>query len=539
MGPAQSGVNIHVSTSVLPARRSRSMVKAVGKMLNVPSFYVDPSSSSHLDALLRCGEQIAKSGAGAQLPQWHRSQLANPVLFDVRGGLAAELLLCQTAMKHPRRVANPRDAEVVLVCPHFYYNALLDSASACAELSKKPANRTAPLANLVKSTAAWSASRAHVFVGAVEYSSYAYRRSGYALGQPPPAFVMHANAAQWKGGVARRHAVIPFSTSIAFMRLDVKRRADARADEADHLANRGDSNSLDVLSSGERLGGHGSGPAAPSVAVDEATLYFRGTLNFGSTRGAFLSGLNALNASDIVVEASLVLNDGARTTDSTYAARTSDFGLDVQQTTYVRRMLTSTFCLTPSGHTCETRRFYDAIAAGCIPIIVDCEYAPYPFDSRIDFREFVGFYPLAQLIREPAAFVDCLRRLQRRRDFVRRVRRALSAARKHLVYGWWKWPRVPNASDAPSLRGPEWELAQPGSVLEQLLVESLVARPGVRFPVTSPKDERLTSPSPTGAPLPGRNRSAFDLREACRFGLGGGAPFYAAAPRRAHTHRPQ
>ena len=34
---------------------------------------------------------------------------------------------------------------------------------------------------------------------------------------------------------------------------------------------------------------------------------------------------------------------------------------------YDENMLTSTFCLTPSGHTCTSRRFYDAVAGLAAP----------------------------------------------------------------------------------------------------------------------------------------------------------------------------
>ena len=60
-------------------------------------------------------------------------------------------------------------------------------------------------------------------------------------------------------------------------------------------------------------------------------------------------------------------NLGRKRTTLDYSLRTRE------QQAYVNDMQRSLFCLTPSGHTCETRRFYDAIASGCIPITVDCE----------------------------------------------------------------------------------------------------------------------------------------------------------------------
>ena len=54
-------------------------------------------------------------------------ELANPIANDLRGGLGAEMMLCQTALDHPQ----PRsvsEAEVVLVCA-FNYSFLAGSCS--------------------------------------------------------------------------------------------------------------------------------------------------------------------------------------------------------------------------------------------------------------------------------------------------------------------------------------------------------------------------------------------------------------------------
>ena len=56
-------------------------------------------------------------------------ELANPIANDLRGGLGAEMMLCQTAMTHPQRTRSVSEAEVVLVCAFNYYSFLAGSCS--------------------------------------------------------------------------------------------------------------------------------------------------------------------------------------------------------------------------------------------------------------------------------------------------------------------------------------------------------------------------------------------------------------------------
>ena len=54
---------------------------------------------------------------------------------------------------------------------------------------------------------------------------------------------------------------------------------------------------------------------------------------------------------------------------------------------YLRRMLASTFCLAPRGDTPSSRRTYEAIAAGCIPVIIADELR-LPFSRRLHWDRF-------------------------------------------------------------------------------------------------------------------------------------------------------
>ena len=50
-------------------------------------------------------------------------------------------------------------------------------------------------------------------------------------------------------------------------------------------------------------------------------------------------------------------------------------------------MLHSTFCLVPSGDTASSRRLFDAMLAGCIPVFVGVRY-DRPFEDIIPYDSF-------------------------------------------------------------------------------------------------------------------------------------------------------
>ena len=83
-----------------------------------------------------------------------------------------------------------------------------------------------------------------------------------------------------------------------------------------------------------------------STHAETVLLFFRGTLDFGSSRGPLMQALLSLNATDVDVTA------------RNRSAGGVDWALDTaQQAAYIERILKATFCLAPSGHTCESVRW--------------------------------------------------------------------------------------------------------------------------------------------------------------------------------------
>ncbi|KAL3896220.1 MAG: hypothetical protein SGPRY_013319 [Prymnesium sp.] len=54
---------------------------------------------------------------------------------------------------------------------------------------------------------------------------------------------------------------------------------------------------------------------------------------------------------------------------------------------YVQEMDESRFCIIPRGNTPWTRRFFDAAARGCIPVVLSDPVA-FPFEQLIDYTRF-------------------------------------------------------------------------------------------------------------------------------------------------------
>lgn len=259
---------------------------------------------------------------------------------------------------------------------------------------------------------------------------------------------MHANADRWPFGLGGQHLIVPYMPAIDLMSARARTIADARAGR------------LPVpLTNGGSPGGAPMAARAAEGDDSELLLYFRGTLDFGSAR-ARLGVLGTLGWPGVVFD-----------TQTSGATLGANAWVQHSNRGYAESMLRSTFCLIASGHTCQTRRFFDAIAAGCLPLLVDCPTSVRPFDERVHYPSFTLYYPLERVVERPAAFVRCLHELQtepQHRERLHRWRKALQAARQDLIYGWYDTLPPLNLS----LADPHWADAtlRPGGVLENLLM---------------------------------------------------------------------
>ena len=465
-----------------------------------PRFFLyPPHSGEYLRRLVSCGVQQAQRCADSDATQMERNQghrhhdsgvqarscgatvaqLVNPIAADMRGGLGAEVLLCAAAERHQRRTNNIDEAQVVVMCPHLHYQRLLGPgigrlAPRCPwpDDGERPVDRIAELRRAITKSAAWNRSVPHVYMTNAEFAAGSYSIAGHPFGAPAPKFVLHANPDVWPFGLGGSNAIVPYMPAVQLMTARVRARADARATQ--------------------RPGAGLVEPEGTKRGSTELLLYFRGTLDFGSARSQ-LASLAQQNFSGVVFDA------------PSKEARGASEWAHLPNERYAKSMERSTFCLVPSGHTCNTRRFFDAVAAGCIPVLVDCETAARPFDERINYAKFTLFYPLRRIVEAPSSFLRCLRRLQRNANFAEQLlqwRQALRSAREQLEYGYWE--TAPNLNT--SLLESGWELNGDGRVLDNLLVNAVTERSKRTHPrnpwqkQVGPEDRRIR---------------AYDLQDLC------------------------
>ena len=102
--------------------------------------------------------------------------------------------------------------------------------------------------------------------------------------------------------------------------------------------------------------------------------------------------------------------------------------------TYSRLLLKSKFCLCPVGDFASPgQRFFDAIAAGCVPIVVGADSRAMPFVRQIDYSRFAGFISRLSFYKDPVYAVEAM--LHKLQPNLHAMQRALLDARHLLIYG--------------------------------------------------------------------------------------------------------
>jgi len=103
---------------------------------------------------------------------------------------------------------------------------------------------------------------------------------------------------------------------------------------------------------------------------------------------------------------------------------------------YARQLRTSRYCLVLRGDTTSSKRFFAAVASGCVPVVVS-DGLRLPFDEgrMVDYRTFALFFPESVAFGPGggmARMLEALRAVPEHR--YRRLRCALGAARRYLLY---------------------------------------------------------------------------------------------------------
>ena len=94
-------------------------------------------------------------------------------------------------------------------------------------------------------------------------------------------------------------------------------------------------------------------------------------------------------------------------------------------------MCTARWQQVPAGDTCDTSRFYSAIAAGCVPVVL-CDAFIGAFASRAHYSTFWVKPRVRDFAANPAALVRALQEMPE--PEFRKRRAALARARKDVLY---------------------------------------------------------------------------------------------------------
>lgn len=102
---------------------------------------------------------------------------------------------------------------------------------------------------------------------------------------------------------------------------------------------------------------------------------------------------------------------------------------------YDRQMRTAKFCLVLRGDTTSSKRFFSAVAAGCLPVVVsDGLRLPFAASGMVDYSAFALFFPesVAMTPKGLRRMLDALRALPP--STYSHMRCALHEARRYLLY---------------------------------------------------------------------------------------------------------
>ena len=109
---------------------------------------------------------------------------------------------------------------------------------------------------------------------------------------------------------------------------------------------------------------------------------------------------------------------------------------------YLQRMIRSVFCLAPRGDTTSSRRVYEAIAAGCIPVIIADKLA-LPFQKRLRYEDFTLRVGEQEALARPMRLLKRLRAMAP--EQIRRMQAKLQQVRPAFL--WHTDPSRPSAVD--------------------------------------------------------------------------------------------
>ena len=182
-------------------------------------------------------------------------------------------------------------------------------------------------------------------------------------------------------------------------------------------------------------------PTLPSYGTRSVRVYFRG--GFGTSKEAQelrarlpllrqISGGGSSQVQVTMVGSDRLVPSAAHFLSAHQLSATRLKRLEGDS--YVRAMMRAKFCLVPAGDgAAPGPRLVDAIAAGCVPILVGVDKRALPFHRSVAYTRFAGFISRTSFLKDPVYACEAM--LHKLEPQLGAMRRALMGARRLLLYG--------------------------------------------------------------------------------------------------------
>ena len=162
-------------------------------------------------------------------------------------------------------------------------------------------------------------------------------------------------------------------------------------------------------------------------AIHYHSCFFRGNLPKNQRARRRITGWFAQHGLCDIEDSSelYVVKTGHRATTAAHGAAVA----------YAEQMVASTFCLIPPGDTTTSRRLFDAIAAGCIPLIVSRGIrSELPFEHIVDWDSFTVLVKESDVYYNEEALLFSLHALFSNATRTAQLQDALFTARDRFTY---------------------------------------------------------------------------------------------------------
>lgn len=210
----------------------------------------------------------------------------------------------------------------------------------------------------------------------------------------------------------------------------------------------------------EACGRRKQGPSSSSRSIP---LYFRGALGASKESQDLRVRLLMLRQGIAGAQVTIIGKEQLLPSVQSYLSKNS-LKLNrlrrMEDQPYAQQLLKAKFCLCPVGDvTTPGQRLFDAVAAGCVPVLIGVDKTVLPLARQLDYNKFSAQLSRTGFMKDPVYALEGL--LHKLESQLPAMQRALADARTRLLYG----ARNPWGKDDPRANGSTTSLGAFGSML--------------------------------------------------------------------------